>query len=128
LDVKNAFLHDHLTETVYMHQPPGFTDLAHSDYVCLLQKSLYGLKQAPELGFSDFPAMLFQPVSITAKPIRLFSSFTKGQTHLTYYYILHSCNVSSLRYMRNFSMTYLDPLNYFLGISVTRTTTGIFLS
>ncbi|GJV25884.1 ribonuclease H-like domain-containing protein [Tanacetum coccineum] len=36
LDVKNAFLHDHIKETVYMHQPPGFTDSAHSDYVCLL--------------------------------------------------------------------------------------------
>ncbi|GKC72825.1 ribonuclease H-like domain-containing protein, partial [Tanacetum coccineum] len=23
LDVKNAFLHDHLSKTVYMHQPPG---------------------------------------------------------------------------------------------------------
>ncbi|GKD61302.1 ribonuclease H-like domain-containing protein, partial [Tanacetum coccineum] len=46
LDVKNAFLYDHLTKTVYMHQPPRFTDSAHSDYVCLMQKSLYGRKQA----------------------------------------------------------------------------------
>ncbi|GJV66933.1 ribonuclease H-like domain-containing protein [Tanacetum coccineum] len=61
LDVKNAFLHGHLKETVYMHQPPGFTDSAPSNYVCLLQKLLYGLKQPPKLGFNDFLAMLFEP-------------------------------------------------------------------
>ncbi|GKD43135.1 ribonuclease H-like domain-containing protein [Tanacetum coccineum] len=113
LDVKNAFLHDHLTETVYMHQPPGFTDSAHSDYVCLLQKSLYGLKQPPELGFNDFLAMLFEPVSITAK-------LTPSSTSLLQRIIslLHA----------EFAMTDLGPLNYFLGISATRTTSGIFLS
>ncbi|GJS94229.1 ribonuclease H-like domain-containing protein [Tanacetum coccineum] len=93
LDVKNAFLHDHLTKTVYMHQPPGFTNSAHSDYVCLLQKSLYGLKQAPELASST--SLLQRIISL-----------------------LHA----------EFAMTDLGPLNYFLGISATRTTSGIFLS
>ncbi|GJW61724.1 ribonuclease H-like domain-containing protein [Tanacetum coccineum] len=41
LDVKNAFLHGDLSETVYMHQPHGFWDSVHPDYVCLLQRSLY---------------------------------------------------------------------------------------
>lgn len=36
LDVKNVFLHDHIEETVYYQQPPGFVNPAAPDHVCLL--------------------------------------------------------------------------------------------
>ena len=42
LDVKNAFLHGTLSETVYCAQPSSFEDPAHPDYVCRLNKSLLG--------------------------------------------------------------------------------------
>ncbi|GJT06025.1 ribonuclease H-like domain-containing protein [Tanacetum coccineum] len=54
LDVKNAFLYGYISETVYMHQPSGFADLAHPDYVCHFQRSLYGLKQASRAWFQRF--------------------------------------------------------------------------
>jgi hypothetical protein len=42
LDVKNAFLHGHLEESVYCQQLPALVDPAAPDQVCQLQKSLYG--------------------------------------------------------------------------------------
>jgi len=58
LDVKNAFLHGHLEETVYCQQALGFVDPAHPDHVCLLHRSLYSLKQAPRAWYQRFATYL----------------------------------------------------------------------
>ncbi|KAK1441290.1 hypothetical protein QVD17_07137 [Tagetes erecta] len=46
MDVKTAFLNEHLSEDVYMVQPEGFIDLKYPKRVCKLNKSICGLKQA----------------------------------------------------------------------------------
>ncbi|GJV40323.1 retrotransposon protein, putative, ty1-copia subclass [Tanacetum coccineum] len=53
LDVKMAFLHGNLEETIYMRQPPGFEE-GTGNKVCLLKKSLYDLKQSPRQWYKRF--------------------------------------------------------------------------
>ncbi|KAH9723253.1 retrovirus-related pol polyprotein from transposon RE2 [Citrus sinensis] len=60
LDVNNAFLQGHLSENVYMSQPPGFVDKDNPSYVCKLNKAIYGLKQAPRAWYHELRTFLLQ--------------------------------------------------------------------
>ncbi|WVZ81057.1 LOW QUALITY PROTEIN: hypothetical protein U9M48_028483 [Paspalum notatum var. saurae] len=118
LDVKNAFLHGTLFETVYCLQPSGFEDPAHPDYVCRLNKSLYGLKQAPRAWYifaetkldtslfiywrgSDIPCLLVyvDDIVLTASSSDLLQGTIRALQH-------------------QFSMSDLGPLHHFLGMHV----------
>jgi hypothetical protein len=138
LDVKNAFLHGGLSETVYCQQPPGFIDPAHPNYVCKLNKALYGLKQAPRAWYSRLQAFI---TSIGFRASQCDTSlfiFTQGTdvAYLLLYVddiILTASSQPLLQHLigylqQEFAMTDLGHLHYFLGVSVQRSSAGLFLS
>lgn len=57
-DVKNAFLHGHLEEEIYMEIPPRFGSNRATNQVCKLKKALYGLKQSPRAWFGRFAKVM----------------------------------------------------------------------
>ena len=138
LDVKNAFLHGTLNETVYMHQPMGFRDSKHPDYVCLLKKSLYGLKQAPRAWYQRFADFVYTIGFVHSKSDHSLFVYHEGRdlAYLLLYVddIILTTSSDALRHSlidllaQEFAMKDLGPLNFFLGIAVKRHQHGLFLS
>jgi histone deacetylase 1/2 len=138
VDISNAFLHGVLTETAYMQQPPGFQDPQHPDYVCKLQKALYGLKQSPRAWYSRLSDRLQQLGFITsAADTSLFIFRRDGVTIYMLVYVddivIASSTVAAAdrllqQLQHSFPVKDLGPLNYFLGIEVTRNSGGISLT
>ncbi|KAJ9548593.1 hypothetical protein OSB04_021136 [Centaurea solstitialis] len=137
-DVKNAFLHGNLHETVYMYQPPGFFNPSYSGHVFKLHKSLYGLKHAPRAWYQRFAQHLFTlGFTCSKSDTSLFIFRRCGECAYLLLYvddIILTTSSSSLKteiitaLNREFEMTDLGVLSYFLGISVKRNSNGMFLT
>ncbi|KAJ9567488.1 hypothetical protein OSB04_003454 [Centaurea solstitialis] len=138
LDVKNAFLHGDLTETVYMRQPPGYVNSSFPDHVCRLRKALYGLKQAPRAWYHRFAVYLSSLGFLSSKIDTSLFTYHRGSD--TIYLLLYvddiiltassptliSMVISKLS--SEFPMSDLGPLSFFLGIAPSRSKSGLFLS
>jgi hypothetical protein len=134
LDVKNAFLHGTLSETVFCCQPTGFADPAHPDLVCRLRKSLYGLKQALRAWYSQFATYLTTPGFIEVKLDTSLFIFHRGldTVYLLFYVddiILTASSTELLRrtifaLQQKFAMKDLGPLHHLLGITIERRPDG----
>jgi hypothetical protein len=138
LNMKNAFLHGTLTKTIYDEQPTCFTNSAHPDHVCCLNKSLYGLKQAPHARYSWFAYHLLSLGFVGARSNTLLFIYQYGSdmAYLLLYVDDIVLTASSDQLLHRiisaitaeFSMKDMGPLHHFLGMSVTTHNRRLFLS
>jgi hypothetical protein len=123
---------------VYYIQPTGFVDSSRPDFVYRLNKSLYGLKQAPRAWHHRFASHLILLGFVEAKSDTSLFIYRRGtDIALLLLYVddivLTASTTSLLKQIigalqREFAMTDMGPLHHFLGISVTRSASGLFLS
>lgn len=136
IDVHNAFLHGDLEEEVYMQLPPGFRTSDRTK-VCRPRKSLYGLKQAPRCWFVKLNSALTTYGFRQNKSDYSLFTFAKNgiQLNLLIYVddMIISGNtlaaINEFKYYLStcFKMKDLGELKYFLGIEVSRNSTGFYL-
>jgi hypothetical protein len=136
LDVKNAFLHGLLTETVYCSQPAGFVDSSRPDMVCQLNNSLYSLKQVPRAWNNQFAAFLLTLGFVEAKSdTSLFIYHHGAETAYLLLYVddivLTASSESLLRRItsleQEFATKDLGVFHHFLGVIVASHPVGLLL-
>ncbi|KAJ9558020.1 hypothetical protein OSB04_012634 [Centaurea solstitialis] len=138
MDVKSAFLNVKLKEEVYVKQPPGFESAKYPNHVYFLDKALYGLKQAPRAWYERLSTFLTS------------NSFLRGTTDITLFYKKHdddillvqiyvddiifgSTDVSMCKdfeslMQKDFEMSMMGELTFFLGLQVKQYLEGIFIN
>ena len=128
MDVKTAFLHGHLEETIYMMQPEVFEVPGKESMVCRLKRSLYGLKQSSRCWFVELKKYL---VSLGYEQSKadpcVFLKWEDGNLSVNTIYVDDIILLADLmkdmmkfkgELSQKFQMTDLGPVNFCLGISV----------
>ena len=136
IDVKSAFINGDLSKEVYMQAPPDLS--VESNKVCHLQCALYGLKQTPQAWFAKFSSTISHlGYMANHYDSALFLRRTDKGTILLLLYvddmIITGNDLSGIQELKNFlsqqfEMKDLGHLNYFLGLEITHSTDGIYIT
>ena len=137
MDVKNAFLNRNLSEEVYMQPSPSLS-IEQNKVCCHLRRALYGLKQAPQAQFAKFSFTISRLGYITSHyDFALFLRRIDKCTILLLLYvddmIITGDDLSGIQELKNFlsqqfEMKDLGHLSYFLGLEITHSTDGLYLT
>jgi len=137
MDVKSSFLNGDLEE-VYIEQPDGFILGNDPNLVCRLKKALYGLKQAPRASYYRLDKYLHQQgFSKGAADSNLYIKIENDKFLILVMYvddIIFGSNEEAMSQsfalvmQKEFEMSLLGELTYFLGLQIQQNEDGIFLS
>eukprot|EP00253_Pinus_taeda_P027463 PITA_27463 len=127
MDVKSGFLHGDLHEEIYMEQSPAFLQ-KDSSLVCRLKKSLYSLKQDPRFWYAKMDSFLLDTDFSRCHSDNTICTKKVGKSLiiLVLYFddlILTSSDPNLINHVesslkKQFEMTDLGHLHYFLGLQV----------
>ncbi|KAJ0577616.1 putative RNA-directed DNA polymerase [Helianthus annuus] len=134
LDVKSAFLHGELKEEVYVVQPEGFVKEGEEHKVYKLSKALYGLRQAPRAWNTKLNNILLDMKFHRCSQEQAVFRRTVGTDVLLIGVYVDDLIVtgSNLKLImefkrgmaKNFEMSDLGKLTYYLGIEVSQSKDG----
>lgn len=138
LGVKSAFLHGELNEDVYVEQPKGFEKRGEEHKVYKLKRALYGLKQAPRAWYSRIEGY-FEREGFERCYCEhtLFVKSERDSILIVSLYVddlIYTGNSAAMMEsfkestMKEFSMTDLGVMKYFLGVEVVQGEEGIFIT
>lgn len=139
LDVKSAFLHGELNEAVFIDQPQGYEKQSEEHKVYKLRKALYGLKQAPRAWYSRIEAYFIKEgfEKCYCEHTLFVKSGDEGKVLIVSLYVddlIFTGNDGDMfrrfkeSMKKEFDMTDLGKMRYFLGVEVMQNSDGIFMS
>jgi hypothetical protein len=137
MDVKSAFLNGYIEEEVYVRQPPGFENPKYPNHVYKLHKALYGLKQVPRAWYERLKAFLLaKGFKMGSVDKTLFLLKQGTDTLLVQIYVddiifggsSHALVAKFSETMsREFEMSMMGELKFFLGLQIKQTREGTFV-
>lgn len=137
MDVKSAFLNGNLEEEVYVTQPEGFVKKDKPRFVYKLAKALYGLRQAPRAWNSRLDkCMKGMGFERCPQEYAVYTKKKKGSVLIIGVYVddlivtgNHNDEVMKFKQQmsKEFEMSDLGMLSYYLGIEVNQHKDGLTL-
>jgi hypothetical protein len=138
MDVKSIFLNGLISKEIYVEQPPSFESHEFPNHVFKLTKALYGLKQAPRAWYERLSGFLLE------------KGFTRGKIDTTLFTKTKNCDLLIMQIyvddiifgstneniciefskimQKEFEMSMMGELNYFLGLQIKQTKNEIFFN